>query len=314
MTDVQATASSSSPLDPLSGLSTALAQLSARLERRLVTVGAGHRGVSATVFDEGLLLTSSRAVPRDEGLRGVHGAQRFELEVVGRDPGLDLLLLRFDPAELETALEPVSWRSEPPTVGELAVALALPGRSVRAALRMVGVVGASVRTPGGTKLEHYVQLDGELPLGFTGSVVVDASGSGLGIVTHPLGRRGSRAPSPLTIPGADLQKSVEALRSDGRVARGWLGVGAVPARLPKNLAQKIGQSRGVAVVSLEEGGPAERAGLFPGDIITKVAGESIASPIALRSAVVDHARAPIVFEVLRTGRTEDITIDVGTRP
>jgi S1-C subfamily serine protease len=291
-------------------------QLVLRFDSHLVRVqGRRHRGTSGLRWGtDGTVITTYHAVEHTDtvGL-GLPDGRSIDAQVVGRDPGLDLALLRAEPAELgapSDAPTELVWRDPAELrVGEPVLALARPGQSMRAAFGILGVVGASLRTTTGGTIERYVEVDRHVPRGFSGGIVVDLQGSVVGVTMRGLVRGAS-----LALPHGSVQRAIDQLAAHGHVPRGYIGVGVYPARLPADLAQKAGQTTAVAVVALEEGGPAHAAGLQLGDVILSVDGEAVSSPVSLRGALIDRADKDVTLAVLRAGQATEIRVQAGARP
>lgn len=229
-----------------------------------------------------------------------------DAEVIGRDPGTDVALLRVAGG----GLSPATFRDIGAlAVGNLALALGRPGRSVRASLRAIGVLGPAIRTPHGGKLERYVESDRQIPRGFAGGPLIDADGAVIGMNTRTLLRG-----EDLAIPTATLRRVVDELAAHGGVRRGYLGVGAFPAQLPPPLAQLAGRDRGALVANVEDGAPAATAGITVGDIIVDVAGTPVTDPDSLRLALGDRPGETVELTVLRGGAKHAISVTLGSRP
>ena len=229
-----------------------------------------------------------------------------DAEVIGRDPGTDVAVLRVAGG----GLTPAAFRDRAGlAVGNLALALGRPGRSVRASLRAIGVLGPSVRTPHGGKLDHFVESDRQIPRGFAGGPLIDADGAVIGMNTRTLLRG-----EDIAVPTATLQRVVAELVAHGGVRRGYLGVGAYPAQLPAALAQLAGRDRGALVASVEDGAPAATAGVLVGDIIVELAGAPITDPDSLRLALGDRPGETVELIVLRGGAKQTLSATLGSRP
>ena len=300
-------------MSALHDVSDALADLVERLSTHIVRIhGARQRGLTGVILDDAHLVTSSRALRRDEGLRAdfaTKDGRDVELELLGRDPGSDLALLRFDPDAVEANPAPPVWRSDAPRPGDLAVAVARPGRSTRASLGMLGVVGGAFEAPGGGRIDRYLELDRDLPRGFAGGLLCDVRGAAIGLVTPGILRGVT-----VTLPSSTLVRVAAHLRQHGHVPRGYLGVGVYPASLPAPTAGHVGRTRAVAVVALEHGGPAAAAGLQVGDIITSLDASPIDSPWSLRAALADKGGTTATLGILRAGAAQDLEIAVESRP
>jgi serine protease DegQ len=285
-------------------LSAAVASISAstlQLER-------GHGGGTALAWDAELAVTSSFHCPDQTQVlvpdaNGALAAR--EATVIGRDAGLDLALLRVDGGGLvsPSLRDPASL-----AVGNLAIAVGRPGRSARASMRMIGVLGKEVRTPRGGLLETYIETDRMIPRGFAGGPLVDSLGRVIGMNTRTLWRG-----HDLAVPAAALTRSVAQLVAHGGILRGYLGVGVTAVVLAKQLAEAVGKQHGALISSLDDGGPAEQGGLRQGDIIVAIAGEEVTGPAGLRQAIGQRPGATVDVEAVRGGSPIRFSVALGTR-
>ena len=117
-----------------------------------------------------------------------------------------------------------------------------------------------------------------------------------------------------TIPTATVRQVVETLLANGKVRRGYLGIGAGPVRLPKALAEKLGQETGLLLNSVEQDSPAERGGLVFGDTIVAADGEPVRHMddlLALLSG--ERIDTKVSVKIVRGGQTQDVTVTIGER-
>lgn len=293
-------------------LDQALAAAVATAGRSVVQVGRGHgHAGTGIVWADDLVISSSFHTPdrTKVGIPAPPGngddVDPREAEVIGRDPGTDVALLRVTGG----GLTPATFRDIAGlAVGNLALALGRPGRTVRASLRAVGVLGPAVRTPHGGKLDRYVESDRQIPRGFAGGPLIDADGAVIGMNTRTLLRG-----QDIAVPTATLRRVVAELAAHGGVRRGYLGVGAYPAQLPAALAQLAGRDRGALVASVEDGAPAAVAGVVVGDIIVELAGAPITDPDSLRLALGDRPGETVELIVLRGGGRVALSATLGSR-
>src|SRR5688572_26347184 len=164
----------------------------------------GHRRLwsSGVVWSaDGVALAAHHAVEIDEGVEvGLPDGKQVKANVVGRDPGTDLAVLRLD----ATGLVSPRWVPiESVKVGHVALALSRPGRSVRAGLGIVSALGEAWRTPTGGKIERFFQSSFAPDKGFSGGLLVDAAGAGLGMNSAGLLRGAG-----VTLPQVTLQRVV----------------------------------------------------------------------------------------------------------
>lgn len=281
-------------LDVFRALDSALAGAVAAVGPSTVRVSRRHGGGSGIVWSADLVISASFHTP-DRTQVGVGADGDLDLrdaEVIGRDPGTDLALLRVPSG----GLTPATFRELGElAVGNLALAIGRPGRTVRASLRAIGVLGPELRTHHG-KLDRYLESDRQIPRGFAGGPLVDGVGAVIGMNTRTLLRG-----TDLAVPTVTLRRVVAELEAHGGVRRGYLGVGAYPTK------------DGALIASLEDGSPAARAGLLVGDILVELDGTAIDGPDSLRIALGDRAGASVTIAFLRGGVRQQATATIGSK-
>jgi S1-C subfamily serine protease len=293
----------------LSNLSKALAEMADRGGRGVVRVEARRRvPASGIVWSaDGLVVTAHHIVRRDDNISlGLPDGQTVPATLVGRDPTTDLALLRAE----ATDLTPAAWAApEGLRVGHIVLALGRPGRTVQATLGIVSALGDEWRTPAGGKLDRYLQTDVVMYPGFSGGPLVDAAGQVLGLNTSALLRGVS-----LTVPAPTVRRVTEALQANGRMRRGFLGVGAQAVRLPEAVARQVGQDTGLLLVSVNPGSPAEKAGLLLGDTIVSLDNHPVRQMddlLALLSA--ERVGVTTSVRIVRGGQVQEQSVVIGER-
>lgn len=282
----------------------ALRQVAEAVGPAVVGVGRHRAGGSGVVVGRDRLLTNAHnAGP--EGVRVSFGDGRVEeSEVIGVDVDGDLVLLSAPTGDAPVA----EWGSgDPPGVGSPVVALSNPGgRGLRATLGFVSSTGRPFPGPRGRRIEGSVEHTAPLPPGSSGSPLLDLSGRIVGINTHRLGE-GFYLAMPAT---AALQARVGALAA-GQSPRGRrLGVGLAPVPVARRLRRAVGlpDAEGLLVRLVEEGSPAEAAGLGVGDLLVAAAGRPLVVVEDLH-AVLDRCEGEALdIRVLRG--TEERTVVV----
>jgi S1-C subfamily serine protease len=293
----------------LSELSDALAEAVEAAGQSIVRIEARRRlPASGIVWSaDGTIITAQHVVQQEDNIGvGLPDGQVVSATLVGRDPTTDLAVLQAE----ATGLKPGAW-TEPASlqVGHLVLALGRPGRTVQATLGIVSALGESWRTAAGGRVDRYLQTDVVMYPGFSGGPLVDVSGQVLGLNTSALLRGVS-----LTVPVPTLRRVVDALLTNGRVRRGYLGVATQPVRLPANLAKQIGQETGLLLVQVEPGGPAELGGLFLGDTIVALDGERVSHHDALLALLSgDRVGEAVSVRAVRAGQLQDFQIVIGAR-
>jgi S1-C subfamily serine protease len=248
----------------LSGFSQALVDLVSKATAGVVAVKAApYRTTSGVSLRGNLIAAAHHAVKRDSGipLQTASGAQSTGT-VIGREPGLDLVILRPD----DLAIEPLASRdSASIKAGELVSVVGMTTDvGASASLGIMGAVGGARRTWRGGTLDQFLRLDVNLYPSQSGAAVVGADGALIGMATPALLRHSSVA-----IPVSTLNRVGDELLKQGRIRRGYLGVGMQAVPIPVSLREKLGfgYEYGLIVLSVERESPAEKAGWQLGDIL-----------------------------------------------
>lgn len=295
---------------------TALSDLSQTLAAAVEFAGAGVVRVQArprfpasgiVYSTDGVIVTAHHVVEEEDNIQiGLGDGRTISAKLVGRDPTTDIAVLRAEAKNLS----PRSWVDlNALKVGHLSIALGRPGKTVMATLGIVSALGEAWRTPGGGKLDRYLQTDVVMYPGFSGGPLIDASGQLIGMNSSALMRGVS-----LTIPATTIKSVVETLLTKGRIARGYLGVGAQPVRLPDTLAKSLNQETGLLIVSVEPGGPADKAGLMLGDTIVAVSGEAVRYLDDLLAALSgERVGATVPVKIVRGGQVQQVRATIGER-
>ncbi len=294
----------------LTGLSDALAETVSKMGPGVVRVEGRDRVPASGIIwsNDGIIVTAHHVLERDDDIAvGLPDGETLPAALVGRDPATDLAVLRVEGQSL-SALEwadPDSLR-----VGHLALALARPGKGVQATMGIIGALGGSWRTPAGGGVDRYLQADLVMPPGFSGGPLVGAGGKVLGLTTSALLRGVS-----LALPLPTVERVVGVLLAHGRILRAYIGVGSQPARLPEALADQLGQTTGLLVVSVEPDGPAAKGGLFLGDTLVALDGKPLKHlDDLLASLDGDKIDRPIAVRLVRGGQLHDVTVTPASRP
>lgn len=263
---------------------------------------------SGIAYADDLVLTADHVVTREDDIKVLlPDGKSLSATIAGRDPGSDLAILRL----AEKSLTPAKT-SDSIKVGQLVLALGRPNSAgMQASWGIVTAISGPTRTFRGGSIDQYVQTETTPYPGFSGGPLVNTEGEVLGLNTSGLTRGSS-----LTIPVSVAWRVAEALAKHGSVKRGYLGVRTQPVDIPEAARASLQreQSHGLLVLWLEEGGPAEQAGLLVGDILVAVSGQAVGDADDLLSALgSDTVGKSIAVEVLRGGRPETVSVTVGER-
>ncbi len=259
------------------------------------------RSLSGIVFSPEQVITSLRAFgDADEARILTHDGTEHEAEVAGSDAGTDVVLLRVPGA----TLQPATFRvHDTLQVGDYSLALARPGKNIRASLRIIGLLADDIRMPHGGRLERFIETDRGFPEGFSGGPLIDASGAVIGMNTE-----GAIRGADLAVPYVTLQRVVAELSTHGRMRRGYLGVATQPVRLPAALRQSLSQRSGALVLDSEADGPAHKAGLILGDVIVALDGQKVRGPRELAEALALKLSAAVQLDVVRGGQVIQVQV------
>jgi S1-C subfamily serine protease len=275
-------------------------------DKSIVTVfGERSHGASGVAWSKDVVVTAAHALEQEAELEVGVGDDRAKATLLGADPASDLAVLRVE-RELTPAVtvDPSTLR-----VGEVALALSRSARGLKVRLGVVSRLGGEWRLPGGQRVERFIESDIMPAPGHSGSVLVDAEGALIGVNAAGFSR-GSLVALPASVVGS----VVTAISEHGRVRRARLGVGLERVALPRALAERRGQRRGLLVTSVLEGSPAERGGVVLGDLILGVGGRATERVDDLMSALGESAiGVPLAVDLLRGGSESKLTLSPEAR-
>ena len=251
--------------DPILEFSTALIALISRAANQVMAIRTSEfRHLSGTLWEPDLVVTSEQSLPKRDQYEIVsHGGAQTTATTVGRDQATNIALLKLaQPAKAQplAAGEAIT--------GGVAVALgADTAGAPTARLAIVNSSGPAWQSRGGGRIDRRIVLDVALSRAEEGGPVVSPDGARLGMSTFGPRRQ------VLVIPAATIARVVPLLVKDGKVQRGWLGAALHPVAIPDALQQSAGQTAGMMVMSVADGGPSASAGVLAGDILVSVGGE-----------------------------------------
>src|SRR5256886_15829583 len=267
--DVQASAATDT--DPASDLPDAYSQAVVRVVERVapsvVNVRRGRSGGSGVIVTpDGYALTNAHVV---EGAREVSVTLTNETEpvrapVVGADPATDLAVVRIPRWGLRAA---ELSESDSLRVGQLVIAIGDPlGFHASVTTVVVSALGRSLTAADGRVIDNVIQTDAALNPGNSGGPLVDTHGKVVGVNTAIIPMAQGIC---FAIPAATARLIAGVLIRDGRVRRAYLGIAAAQPPIGRQLAAELhlGATSGIRVLEVVAGGPAQRAGIVPGDLL-----------------------------------------------
>jgi Do/DeqQ family serine protease len=274
-------------------------------ERERAGVGSG-----VIIDAQGHILTNLHVIKgADEITVRFHNKREVTGKVVGTDAKTDLAVIRIPAGEGVVAAR--LGDSDRIEVGEWAIAIGSPFGLEQTVT--VGVVSATGRSEVGiVPNENFIQTDASINPGNSGGPLLNARGEVIGINTAILS---SGQGIGFAIPINTAQRVASALISRGRVVRGWLGVALQP--LNDDLAQALGapKGKGVVVARVFPGGPAEKGGLQPNDVILRFGEAAVADLQQLQRLVGDaQVDRPVTLRILRQGKEVSVSVTIAEAP
>lgn len=273
----------------------------------VVTLGGHPRGGSGFVVAPGRVLTNAHNTRGDDLAVRFADGREARAKRLGTDVDGDLAVLEVDTGEIA----PLEWAGAPPELGQAVFAVTnAPGAGTRVTIGTVSSVNRTFRGPRGRRIGGTIEHTAPLAPGSSGSPVLDASGKVLGINTNRLGDG-----FYLAIPaGEALLRRVEALARGETVETPRLGVSLLPSRVARRLRHAVGlpERDGLLISDVEDGSPAEAAGLREGDLIVGAGGEAVATVDDLSTALGRADKGGVlVVRVLRGADEVEVTVTLG---
>ncbi len=294
----------------LSAWSRAVSKLIEEAGRSVVAVRSeAYRVNSGVVIGPDLIAVNDHALRR-EGALTVHlpNGERTSATILGRDPSVDVGILKTEANTLTPVTPEPDDELRP---GAFAVVV---GRTLDAGLSastgILGAVSGPKRTWRAGTLERFLRLDANVYPSQNGAAVVSATGRFIGMANAALLRH-----SAVAVPLATLLRVSGELAREGRIRKGYIGVGLQPVRIPEHLRKKqVAGETGLMVISVEPSSPAEQAGLQLGDVVTAAAGQNIADVDDLQAVLSGEAVGkPVRLSLLRAGEPAEVEVVVGER-
>jgi len=264
----------------LNEIGEAVRRAAAAAEPSLAAVGGSWRGASGVVLGPGLVLTTARAVHREAPRVRVGAGEPAEGRVLGVDADVNLGVVAADTRDAPQ----LEWAGEPAEVGEPVFAVgALPGGGLRVTFGLVSAVDRSYRGPRGRRITGSIEHTAAVGRGSSGGPLLNGGG-------HLVGLTSVRLDGGLALAVAadsSLRDRAQALARGESPARRSLGVSVLPPRMARRMRRNVGLSDrpGLLVRDVEDGSPADRAGLLGGDLIAAAAGAPVTSADDLYAAL-----------------------------
>src|ERR1700704_3143823 len=236
---------------------------------------AASLGSGVIVSTSGYVVTNHHVVEAaDEIEVALADGKKLLAKVVGNDPETDIAVLRVDAENLPAI---TFGSSDALRGGDVVLAIGNPfgvGQTVTG-----GIVSALGRTGLGINtFENFIQTDAAINPGNSGGALIDVGGNLIGINTAIYSRSGGSLGIGFAIPASSAKQGMEQIIETGGVTRGWIGVEAREITPEMSESFRMGATTGVLIEGVLRGGPAERAGLKPGDVLVAIEGKPVKDP------------------------------------
>jgi serine protease DegQ len=275
-------------------------------------------GSGVIVSSDGYILTNNHVVEGADEIEVIlNDSRRAIAKVIGTDPESDLAVLKITLDRLPVI---VLGNSDQAMVGDTVLAIGNPfgvGQTVTS-----GIVSALGRNHLGINtFENFIQTDAAINPGNSGGALVDVNGNLLGINTAIYSRSGGSLGIGFAIPVSLAKQVLQDIVKDGSVTRAWIGV--EPQDLTPEIAEALkikplgtaSDAAGVVITGVMQGGPADRAGIKAGDILISVANKNVGNTVQAIAAIAGQKpNTPVAIQVIRSGKTIDLSVTPGTRP
>ena len=271
----------------------------------IVGIGDGWARGSGVIVAEGKVLTNAHNLRRGEATVVFADGRSATGTVSGVDADGDLAVVSVDTGPAA----PIGWGDDGGSPGSAVFAVSNPGgRGVQVTVGFVAGSSRAFRGPRGRKIAGTIEHTAPLARGSSGSAIVDADGRFVGLNTNRLGE-GFYAAIPAD---ASLRARVDALVRGESVARPRLGVGVAPGHVARHLRRAVGlpERDGLLIRTVEEGGPADRAGIKGGDLLVEAGGRAVASVDDLWAAL-DAAEGALDVRVVRGTEERAVALSFG---
>jgi len=284
---------------PLSTFSDDIAALVRRASRSVVGVRSHRSQGSGFAWRPGLIVTADENVTDEDRLAVVlPGGATVLATLKGRDPSTDVALLRVD----APALEPITATTRDVVAGSLAVVVGADDGAPVAALGIVARAGPAWRSLRGGNVDARIEVETLVRGSSEGGVAFDATGRAIGMAVFGPRRR------VLVIPASTIDRVAAKLDADGRIARGYLGLGLQGVRIENG-------GVGAMVMSVDADGPGVRAGIRQGDVIAAWNGRAIDGVNdLLRELGPDSVGSVVRLAASRGGEPMTFDVTIGARP
>ncbi|TAM01098.1 MAG: Do family serine endopeptidase [Paraburkholderia sp.] len=273
---------------------------------------AANLGSGVIVSPDGYILTNQHVIEGADQIEiALSDGRTTTAKVIGIDPETDIAVLKINLPNLPTI---TLGRMDRARVGDVVLAIGNPfgvGQTVT-----MGIISALGRNHLGINtFENFIQTDAPINPGNSGGALVDVNGNLLGINTAIYSRSGGSLGIGFAIPVSTARSVLQSIITTGSVTRGWIGV--EPQDVTPEIAESFGlhQKSGAIVAGVLQGGPADKAGIKPGDILLSVNGQEITDTTRLLNVIAQiKPGTDAKVHLARKNHDMDLDVMIGKRP
>lgn len=270
-------------------------------------------GSGVIVGADGVVVTNNHVIEgADELLVVLSDRREFKAELILADERTDLAVLKIDAGVTLPTLPYADTRTA--QVGDLALAIGNPfgvGQTVTS-----GIISATARTDVGVAdYAFFLQTDAAVNPGNSGGALINVNGELIGVNTAIFSRSGGSNGIGFAIPSEMVKRVVDAAVNEGTLVRPWLGLKGQSVSYDIAKSQGLERPVGVIVTEVYEGGPADKAGLRRGDIITAIGGREVYDESGLKFLAATEAPGAYVdLSTRRAQRDRDVRVRLQAPP
>jgi serine protease DegQ len=276
-------------------------------QEQMASLGSG-----VIVSGDGYILTNYHVIEgADEIEVGLADGRKAAASIVGTDPETDLAVIRIKADKLPVI---VLGDTSTARVGDVVLAIGNPfgvGQTVT-----LGIISALGRNNLHINhFENFIQTDAAINFGNSGGALVDTQGNLLGINSAIYSQTGGSVGIGFAIPVSTAKAVLDSIVKHGQVVRGWIGIESQDITPELSDSFGLGRDRGAIIAGVVRGGPADRAGIRPGDILLSVDGKKVGSTNDMLNLIADlPPGGKSRMMVMRKNHQATLDVTVGRRP
>ena len=320
---------SASSDSPLLSLSNNLADIVEKVGHSIVTIHGRRMSSSGIHWQQNIIVTAEETLKRTEDITVTLPDNRtVAATLIGRDRTTDIAVLKLENLELPiveigdaSALKVGQIVQAVGRSNSLNASIGVASRgdsvsrpaaqnSINATMGVVSALSGSWRSSYGGLIDQFVRLDLNLYPNMEGSALVAATGQVVGMTVS-----GPRR-TVISIPAATINRVVEQLLSKGHIARGYLGLGMQPVRLPETLKNSLNLASvgGVIAINIESDGPADKSGILIGDILIAINNNPISDTHEIQAMLgSENVGKTLNVQIIRGGILVEVALTVGEK-